>query len=87
MKLEGYDVIKSTRKGKKYDVFDGDDYITSFGALGMEQYKDKIGLYSDYDHLDKKRLQNFNSRFKKLINKNKNNRYSAMYWSSKYLWS
>jgi hypothetical protein len=75
----------SKRTNKKYDVFDSKHrYITSFGALGMEQYHDKIGYYSDQDHKDKQRLKNFNSRFKRLIDKQ--DPTTAMYFSSRYLW-
>lgn len=87
VKLDGFEFKKSTRKNKKYDVFKDGKYITSFGALGMEHYKDKIGLYSHLDHNDKVRLQNFRNRFKSLYEKNKNNLASGIYWSWRYLWS
>lgn len=78
-------VAPSKRKGKKYDVYDHNNiYITSFGALNMQHYKDRIGHYSELDHNDKKRLKAFNSRFARLIKKR--DPFSAMYYSSKYLW-
>lgn len=86
MKIKGYDVLKSTRKNKKYDVFKNEKYILSFGALGMKHFKDKIGLYKNLDHNDEQRKLNFKSRFRKLFEKNKNNPESAIYWSWKYLW-
>jgi hypothetical protein len=82
---DGYKFIApSNRKGKKYDVYVGDKYITSFGAFGMEQYFDKISHYREDDHRDKKRLKQFNHRFGSIIAKSDKN--SPMYFSSKYLW-
>lgn len=77
-------IAPSKHKNKKYDVYIGNSYITSFGALGMEQYFDKIGYYRSNDHKDKKRLKQFNQRFGKLIQKA--DRTSPMYFSAKYLW-
>ena len=37
------------------------------------------------DPISKKRRKSFNARFKSLIDKNKNNKLSAMYWAKK-LW-
>jgi len=61
----------------------------SFGAIKddmtpYEQYKDStgLGLYSKYDHLDKKRKNLYYKRFGKNPKK-----YSAMYFSHKFLWS
>ena len=79
---------KSTHKNKKYDVILPDGTIISFGQLGYEHYKDTtpLKLYKHLDHNDKDRRQRFRSRFAKLYEKNKNNRYSPMYWSWNYLW-
>lgn len=75
----------SKRKGKKYDVYEyNGKYITSFGASNYQQYKDKLGFYSNLDHLDKKRRYKFKKRFNKLISLC--NKKSAMYYSDKYLW-
>jgi hypothetical protein len=81
---EGYDIYVSTRKNKKYDVYKDDKYITSFGDKNMQQYKDRLGNYSNLDHNDKQRRLNFQSRFKKLIEKN--DPTSGIYWSAKFLW-
>lgn len=73
---------KSTRKNKKYDVFDKNGkYITSFGDSRYQQYKDKIGLYSHLDHKDPKRRKLYYQRHGK-----KAKPLSAKYFSHKYLW-
>lgn len=68
----------------------GDKYLLSapvrFGALGMEHYKDKFKQYSQSDHKDKKRLENFRSRFGSKYEKIKNDPGSALFWSWNYLW-
>ncbi len=59
-----------------------------FGAIKKSgiphsQYRDGtgLGLYSSYDHLDKKRRDNYFKRFGKKAKK-----YSSMYFSHRYLW-
>jgi hypothetical protein len=84
--IDGYDVKKSTRENKKYDVFKDGKFIVSFGASGMQHYKDKIGLWSNLDHNDEDRLKSFRNRFKKLYEMNKNNKSSGIYWSWRFLW-
>jgi hypothetical protein len=75
-------------KNKKYDVYFGDIYLTSFGQLKpngepYEQYEDKIGFYSTYDHLDPKRQKAYRQRHKK--DKIDNPR-KAGYFAWHYLW-
>ena len=82
---DGFVFKKSRRENKKYDVFKNDEYITSFGGIRVngipyQQYKDRIGLYSKYDHNDKKRRDRYYLRHGK-AHKN-----SAKWFSSKYLW-
>ncbi len=76
-------VAPSKRKNKKYDVYDNitKQYITSFGGLGYQQYKDRIGYYSDKDHKDKERKKNYYQRHGKT-----NDKTSARYFSNLYLW-
>lgn len=54
----------STRKGKKYMATLVDGTKIHFGAKGYEQYKDStgLGIYSKFDHMDKKRRENYFSR-------------------------
>ena len=54
--MEKISFIKSPLKGKKYRAIIGSKHV-DFGAIKpdgtpYEQYKDQIGLYSQYDHLD-----------------------------------
>lgn len=79
---------KSNTKGKKYDAILDDGSIIPFGQLGYEHYKDRtpLKLYSNLDHNNKIRRKLFRDRFRKLYDENKNNKYSAIYWSWNYLW-
>ena len=75
---------RSKAKGKKYSIIimdKGKRRIIHFGAKGMHQYKDKIGLYSSLDSLDESRRKAFYDRFGKT-----NDKTSALYYSAKYLW-
>ena len=47
-------IEKSTRKNKKYMAKVGKKWI-HFGDNRYGQYRDRIGLYSDLDHLDRNR--------------------------------
>lgn len=73
---------ESTRKNKKYDVFNiQGKYIVSFGDKRYQQYKDKIGLYSHLDHNDIKRRYYYYKRFG--IDAEEG---TAKYFSHMYLW-
>ncbi len=78
--LQLYKPVKSTRKNKKYMVLT-EKGVIHFGQLPYQQYKDKIGVYSDLDHLDKKRRDLYYKRHGDSDDKN-----SAKYWSHKILW-
>lgn len=80
---------KSKRNDKKYDVILPNGKIISFGQIGYEQYKDStpLKLYSDLDHNDERRRDNFRKRFYKLYEKNKLNVESPIFWAWNYLWS
>tara|TARA_R110002126_G_scaffold53562_4_gene145455 strand:+ start:1067 stop:1336 length:270 start_codon:yes stop_codon:yes gene_type:complete len=77
--------FKSPIKTKKYTIIIMDKNkkrkVIHFGARGMQQYKDKIGLYSSLDSLDESRRKAFYDRFGKT-----NDKTSALYYSAKYLW-
>lgn len=79
--------IKSPRKDKKYRVFDSNNNYVDFGAIRKngvpyEQFEDKISnLYSKYNHFDKKRRQLYFLR-----NPFDYPKFSADWWSKKYLW-
>jgi hypothetical protein len=80
---------ESNTKNKKYDAILRNKITNKlkfipFGDINYQQYKDKaLGLYSDLDHLDKKRKDNYKSRH----NKDINNKFSSGWFSYKYLWS
>tara|TARA_R100001463_G_scaffold22320_1_gene53504 strand:+ start:3378 stop:3614 length:237 start_codon:yes stop_codon:yes gene_type:complete len=78
--MELYKPIKSTRKNKKY-MIKTDKGIVHFGDNRYNQFKDKIGLYRDLDHNDKKRRDLYYKRHGKSAKKD-----SAKYFSHKYLW-
>lgn len=72
---------KSKRKNKKYDVYKNGKYLVSFGDKRYQQYKDKIGYYSELDHLDeKRRLRYYQRHGKDAVVE------SAKWFSHKYLW-
>ena len=83
-----YIFSKSNRKNKKYKVVvkfkSKPDETYHFGQLGYAQYRDStpLKLYSSKDHLDKKRQKSYFARFGKDAK-----RYSAKYFSHKYLWT
>jgi hypothetical protein len=81
-KLDGVDFYApSTMKYKKYDAYvDGKKY--SFGDIRYEQFRDKIGYYSNLNHNNKLRRVQY-------VNRHKNDRlneYSPGYFSMYYLW-
>lgn len=79
-----YEIRKSTRKGKKYDVYKDGKYFLSFGALGFEQFKDTSPLraYKHLDHGDQERRRLYFARHGRTTDKS-----SAKYWANKFLWS
>lgn len=81
----GQFIVKvSTRKNKKYDVFENQKYVLSFGDKNYQQFKDSFGYYKSLDHNDEKRRDNYRSRAKGIGSLN--NEYSANHWSVNYLW-
>lgn len=87
IKKDGMIFKKSTRKDKKYDVFDKEgNKIASFGGIRengvpYEQFKDRIGLYKNYDHNDKERRDRYKKRHNKPLVKNTPN-----FFAHTYLW-
>jgi hypothetical protein len=84
-----YYIDVSKRKFKKYDLFKFDNttnklkYLDSFGDNRYEQFEDKLlGHYSNKNHFDKKRRDNYKKRHAK-DNLTPNN---GAYWSYYYLW-
>ena len=71
----------STRKNKKYDVYKNGKYLLSFGSKNHQQYFDKIGNFSNLNHLDDVRRDNYYKRFGKNAKKD-----TPKYFSHNYLW-
>ena len=82
--IDGYNILKSTRKNKKYDVYKEGKYVTSFGDTRYSHYKDKISNeWAHLDHNDKDRRRLYRLRHAK---DNINDKNSAGYWAWHYLW-
>ena len=81
-RIDGIDFYApSTRKNKKYDAYVNNKKY-SFGSRFYQHFFDKIGYYSDLDHLDDDRRYNYINRHKN----DKLNEYSPGYFSMYYLW-
>lgn len=84
MEKELYKPFKSKAKHKKYSVYvmkNGKKTLIHFGDNRYEQFKDKLGEYSNLDHNDPKRKKSYYARHGQTSDKN-----SAKYWSHKILW-
>ena len=81
VKKDGLTFTPSKTKNKKYDVYSKNVKIVSFGDKRYEQYNDKIGHYKDLNHYDEDRKKLYYDRHGK-----KSKKYSAKYFSHKYLW-
>jgi hypothetical protein len=74
----------SKRKNKKYDVYDENGrYITSFGSLLHQHFRDRIGYYKQLDHNDPNRRRLYRLRHK---NDNYNDPTYAGFYSWHFLW-
>lgn len=75
----------SQRKNKKYrvDIYKNNKFIKTvyFGDRRYQHYYDQIGMYSELNHGDMKRLQAYYKRHKKPYTE-----LSSSFFSSKYLW-
>jgi len=79
-----YSISKSSRKYKKYDVYLDSKFITSFGDKRYQHYKDRFGYYSNLDHHDIKRRNNYRKRSEGIGNLK--NPYSGNFWAYHFLW-
>lgn len=79
-----------TPKAKKYSVVTPAGYLIHFGARGMEHYRDRIGRWSAFDHLDAKRRASYLARARGIVDKRGrktcDNPESANYYAIRYLW-
>jgi len=79
-KRMGVTVKKSTRKGKKLDVFKNGKKVASIGAKGYNDYASFIRSHGK-SHADKRR-----SAYKKRHSKDRSKKGSAGYYADKLLW-
>lgn len=89
------DIIKAPNDKYKYKItveYKGQKKSINFGDRNYEQYKDKtsLKLYSDKDHNDEKRRENYLARATAIKNKDgfysMNDPFSANRYSIIYLW-
>jgi hypothetical protein len=83
---DGFIFIRSPNKLKKYRVIMMDRYV-DFGAIKKDgtpysQFRDSIGLFSDYDNHDVARKNRYFKRHNKDYGK-----YSPDWFSKVYLWT
>jgi len=64
------------------NVKDGRIKKIPFGAIGYEQYYDKIGYYKEYNHKNKERRRLYRLRHKG----EEENKFSSGYFAIKCLW-
>ena len=85
-RLLGWDFYAPSihKKKAKYDVYNAKtgEYVTSFGHVDYQQYKDRIGFYSHLNHLNKDRRRLYLARHKNDYNEIPH----ASYFSNKFLW-
>jgi hypothetical protein len=79
-KLDKYikEIGYSKRKDKKYFIKNIDNKIVHFGNINFEDF---------LIHGDQNRLSNFQDRFRKIYEKNKNNINSPLFYSWNLLWT
>jgi hypothetical protein len=71
---------------KKYQAIISNGLHTKkvpFGAMGYQQFRDKIGLYTVYDHKDEARRDRYRARHMGTI---REGFFSPGYFSMAYLW-
>lgn len=76
----GVTIKPSTKKGKKIDVFKGDEKVASVGALGMKDYP---------TYIDEKGLDFANNRrrlYRIRHNKNINHKDTPGFYANRLLW-
>ena len=81
-----YKPFKSRRKNKKYSVYvlkNNKKTLIHFGDTRYQQFKDKLGEYSQLDHNDPKRRKSYLARHGGAKQTDKN---TTSYWATKILW-
>lgn len=87
--MKQYTIVKSSNRNKKYDAILKSGTKVSFGAIKSngepyQQFRDSTPneIYSAFNHYDVDRMARYLKRHKKDYPK-----YSADWFSKKYLWS
>ena len=84
-----YNIVKSKRKNKKYDVYllNGKNingqYLLSFGDSRFKQFYDKFEQYKHLNHYDEKRRELYRLRHK---NDHIYDVSKPGFWSYHFLW-
>jgi len=87
--IKGYSIVLPTRPSnryKKYEVYKDGNYITAFGDVRYNHYKDRIGYYKQLDTLDKDRRRLYRLRHAKDKGVVEDNPNFSGWWSWKFLW-
>jgi len=96
-KLDGRDVayVKFTKgkypkkyKAKIYDTNDKKIRTVEFGDQRYQQYYDRIGMYDNLNHLNRKRRKDYRTRHSGILTADKKKAYKIPYtpaWFSYYL--
>lgn len=79
----GYQIRKSTRPFKKYDVYQNATYLLSFGDARYGHFKDvtPVKAFTHLNHLDPERRRRYYARHGSTTDTT-----SARYWSHRFLW-
>ena len=88
-KIRGYLIVLPTRPSnrfKKYEVYKDGSYITAFGDVRYNHYRDRIGYYNNMDTLNRERRRLYRIRHAKDKGVVQNNPNFSGYWSWNYLW-
>lgn len=88
--IKGYSIVLPTRTSnryKKYEVYKDGTYITAFGDVRYNHYKDRIGYYKHLDTLDGERRRLYRIRHGKDKGVVEDNPNYGGWWAMKYLWA
>jgi hypothetical protein len=73
-------------KSKKYSVYHGKSYILSFGDINSKHYRDKLGYYSNMNHLNGKLRKKWWEEHKLNDCLSSNDITNEIWWIAHYLY-
>jgi len=76
-------IVPSSRKNKKYDVYENQKYLLSYGDKRYQQFYDKFGHYKNLNHGDITRRKSYRARHR---SEQKKSPDTAGFWSDNFLW-